>query len=334
MTNDDPTTALSRRQKCTFILGIQLASWTIGFVAMTIAYKLPYIWWLPCSFCLQIFAMLVCQFMPETIEGKKQWTEIDWKLVLGGAFKYAVGYSLGSPIIWHIILNVQECADLRGPHQWFCPQEGGKEESVYFFPDHDWNTDQVAWIVFVPMCLLKMALYETIFDLGFYSLHRVFHAVPWLYCFCHKEHHTLTDAQRTGREPLLKSWHTLNMGWSEMVPVLTLHIPSAFLLQFCVFGSHPLLRITGLDMAFIYGYITVGELYGHVDTVFAYIHPIPGSWVVHGVLGLEEITHKDHNLHHVVTSCNFSKRLAVWDHLFGTLAYAEGGPGKWRKRVQ
>jgi len=334
MTNDDATTtALSRRQKCTYIVGVQLVAWIIAFAAMVMFYRLSYIWWWPCSFSVLVFAMLVCQFMPETIEGKTQWSEIDWKLLFSGAAKYAVGWGV-SPIIWFNILKVQECADLRGPMQWFCAQEGGKESSAYFSPDHDGNTDQIAWIVFVPMLLVKMVVYETLFDLGYYWMHRSWHAVPWLYHIVHKHHHTLTDPQKTNRDPLLKSWHTFHMTIWEILSTLGLHIPCTIFLNICVFGSHPLLRITGLDMVLIYGYILVGEINGHVDSAFAFCHPIPASLIVNGVLGLTTITEKDHNLHHQITSCNFSKRLGVWDSLFGSMIYAEGGVGKWRTMVQ
>lgn len=316
-------------------MGVQLLAWLLAFVVLVMFYRLPYIWWWPCSFSLLVFTILVAQFMPETIEGgNKQWSEIDWGLVLSGAAKYAVGW-LFSPIIWGpYILGVQECADLRGPNQWVCPQEGGKESSAYFSPDHDWNTDQIAWIVFVPMLLVKMVLYEACFDLGFYWMHRVWHAIPWMYRLVHKEHHTLTDAQRTGREPLLKSWHTLNMTMWEILPTLALHAPACLFLKHCVLGFHPLTRLTGVDIAFIYGYITCGEQLGHVDSAFANCHPIPASLIFHGVLGMEGYTEKDHNLHHVITSCNFSKRLSVWDCVFGSRIYAEGGVGKWRKKVQ
>merc|ERR1712070_799990 len=109
-------------------------------------------------------------------------------------------------------------------------------------------------------------LYDIFFDLIFYVQHRLYHTIPWLYRICHKDHHTLTNPQKTGEEPLLKSWHTTNMSLMEVLLVLTGHVPVSAFLAICIFGSHPLLRMTGLDIALILGYMICHEHLGHVDS--------------------------------------------------------------------
>lgn len=222
---------------------------------------------------------------------------------------------------------MQICGD---PCSFFAHKRAGKSRRLFFSPDHDWNTDQFAWIVFVPMLLMKMVVYETLFDLCFYWQHRLFHTVPWLYRV-HKHHHTLTDPQKTNRDPLLKSWHTFHMSFLEVMLTLGLHIPCMALLK-GVCGSHPFLRLTGLDIALIHGYMTVGEITGHVDGAFASCHWIPANLIVNGVLGLTPFAEKEHNLHHTILVCNYSKRIGVWDMLFGSFVSAEGSAGNWHPK--
>jgi len=319
-------------QKNTYIAGVQLLAWCVAFVQMFMFYGVSYFWWWPFAFGNTLFVNLAIQFLSETIEGK-QWSKVDWKLVFTGCAKHSLAFSAGSPLIWYYIIKVHECADLKGPMQYFCTQDGGKEASAYYSPDHNiWNMDTIAWLSFVPMLLAKMVVYELFLDFGFYTQHRLWHTVPWLYRLVHKQHHTLTDVQRTGEDPLLKSWHTLNMDISEIVLILAIHIPCMAFVGICVFGSHPLLRITGLDVSFVWGYVVLGEYTGHVDSSVAGTNAIPAGVIISFLFGLPHLGAQQHALHHNVVLCNYGKRFQVWDSLFGTMAIPEGGVGQWRAK--
>jgi len=328
------TEVISLQQKIAYAVGVYLMVCVVAFNTMVLFYKMPFIWWWPCFFVGNaLFVVVVAQFMCEAIERKTKWSKVDWKLVFSGAVRYTCAFCGGSPVIWWCIVKVHECADLKGPMKYVCPQEGGKEASAFYSPHHDdWNTDTAAWIIFLPMLLMKMSLYETLFDLGFYVQHRLYHEIPWLYRMIHKDHHTLSDHQKSGEEPLLKSWHTMNQAFVEVLCTFGLHIPCMAFFSFCVFGFHPLLRITGLDASIIFGCIICWEHLGHVDSAFAGTTVMPACIITAQILGLQKFGAKEHIVHHLVLTSNYSKRFVIWDQIFGTSEIADGGVGKWFKK--
>jgi len=323
-------------QKITCVVCVQLMTWSYTFNVMFMVYRSSWTWWWPHVYGSMILFTLCAQWMPETIAGT-QWSKVDWKLLLGGLARYTFSFCTGSPLIWFYVLKVHECADLKGPMQYFCTQENGKQASVFYSPDYDiQNTDTVAWLLFVPMLIAKLVFYELIFDFAFYMQHRFQHEIPWLYRAVHKEHHTLTDHQKTGEEPLLKSWHTTNMSLLEFTCINGMHVPCMAIMMY-VFGSNPLFRITGLDAAFCYCLGTCNEFLGHNDAVMTSTkfgtHYGPGN-IITAVSGLPMVNAADHVLHHELLMCNYGKRTMLWDWVFGTWEIPDGGVGKWRKVIQ
>lgn len=222
--------------------------------------------------------------------------------------------------------------------QYFCTQEGGKQASFFYSPDHDgdiWNTDTVAWLLFVPMLVVKMVVYEILIDFVFWTQHRLWHEVPLLYRLVHKHHHTLTDTQKTGEDCLIKSWHSTNMTFLEIAWVLAEHIP-CMAIMICVFGSNPLVRVTGLDAALTFAYGTCMEFLGHVDNELpSSINPVPACNIIKAVFpGAVLQTSATHVLHHELVTCNYGRSMMFWDWFFGSFETPEGGVGKWRKKVQ
>jgi len=325
--------AISPRQRIAYVVGVQLASWAVAFFATMVVYMISGIGWVVLGVGgIELFAIFVTQFGTEMIEGKKQWSKADWKTVFTSSLTYGfiVALALGPNLLLDYILMVHECADLKGPMQYICTQEGGRQTSAFYSSDHDgdvWNTDTVAWLVFAPLLLAKMFVYDTVYDLFFYWQHRLCHEIPWLYRHIHKEHHTLTHVQKT-EDPLMKSWHTVP-DWKDLLSLMAMQIPAMVVLS--AFGSHPLLRTTGLDMAFIFGYITIEEHLGHVDGPLACeINAMP-SVKIFNIIGFPHCAGNYHILHHNVLNCNYSKRLFLWDIIFGTLETPVGGVGKWHK---
>jgi len=295
-------------------------------------YRISGIEWVLGVCGLETFVMFVTQFGTEVIERKKQWSKVEWKMVFMGNLKYAVvlALALGPNLLLTMFLKVYECADLKGPMQYICTQEGGRQASAFYSSHHDgdvWNTDTVAWLVFLPMLLAKMVVYDTIYDLGFYWQHRLCHEIPWLYRHFHKEHHTLTEVQKT-EDPLIKSWHTVP-GWFDLLSAMAMQIPAMVFLN--ALGSHPLLRTTGLDISFILGYIMIQEHLGHVEGPLACeINAMPSVKMLN-IIGIPHTPSNYHILHHNVLNCNYSKRVFLWDIIFGTLETPAGSVGKWHK---
>lgn len=323
--------AICLRQKLTYAIGVYLMLCYVAVVTMFLVYEIPYIWWWSCSFVgIGLFVCVIPQYMCEAIEGKKTWSKFEWKVILEGVARFTVLFCAGSPLVWWRIVKAHECADLKGPMQYICPQEGGKEASAFYSPEHDvWNTDSAVWIILLPMLLVKICLYETLFDLGFYLQHRLYHEIPWLYRMLHKEHHTESDYQKSGESVLLKSWHTYHGGFVDMALVFSIHIPCMAWFSY-VFGSHPLLRFTGLDASIIFACMTCWEQLGHVDSVFGGTIVMPATIIISKVFGIQGFGAKEHVLHHLVVTCNYSKRFLIWDRFFGTMKIAEGGVGQWR----
>jgi len=325
-------------QKITYVVGVQLLAWSFTFNVMFMVCRLSWIWWWPQIFGSMVIFILYAQFMPETIAGT-QWSKVDWALLFSGVARYTISFVIGAPVIFLYILKFQffECADLKGPMQYFCTQEGGKQASFFYSPDHDiQNTDTVAWLLFVPMLAAKLVFYDIMFDFTFYMQHRLWHETPWLYRLVHKDHHTLTDHQKTGEEPLLKSWHTTNMSLLEFALVHGMHMPCMAIMIY-VFGSNPLFRMTGLDAAYCMVLGQCTEFLGHNDaemtsTKFG-AHYGPGN-IITAVSGLPILKAADHVLHHELLTCNYSKRTMLWDWVFGTRETPEGGVGKWHKVIQ
>jgi len=327
--------ATSPFQKITYVVGVQLVAWIFAFNLMFMFYGTSYIWWWPHCLGLQILFILSTQFMPEAIAGTN-WSKIDWELVLDGAVKYTVVFCIGSPLIWFHVLKVHECADLKGPMQYFCTQEGGKQASVFYTPDHDgnsWNTNTVAWLLFVPMLVLKMSVYDIIFDFVYYMQHRLWHEVPWLYRHCHKTHHTLSDPQKTGEDPLSKSWHTTKMTIFEVALIELMHVPCMAIMIY-VFGSNPLARITALDGTVTFAYGQCVEFFGHnVHPLTSSVSAMPAGNIIKAVSGFAPIRACDHALHHELVTCNYGKRTMLWDSIFGSWIFGSTETPERKERL-
>eukprot|EP00899_Mesostigma_viride_P027510 jgi/Mesvir1/7944/Mv11865-RA.1 len=157
------------------------------------------------------------------------------------------------------------------------------------------TVSQWAWeyATFIPLSLL----WEVIFDLGHYIVHRLAHAVPVLYRLAHKAHH------RYAHPSALAAYQhdPLDLVLSNLVPsVLAQAVVPLSTRQFhMIFAYKVFLEVAGHS-----GHYWKGSCF-------------PQAMQLPQMLGIQ-IKTEDHDLHHSRVNCNYSKRFTLWDKLFGT----------------
>ena len=152
---------------------------------------------------------------------------------------------------------------------------------------------------FIPISFL----FELYFDLFHYISHRSLHS-KYLYKHIHKKHH--------------KFKHT--------IPILTFYQDPIDIIVTNVFPVMLTLSVIPTRMSYfqfnmIVIYKTYGEICGHLSKKW---YPT-GSFCqfiwLPKLLNIELYT-EEHDLHHSLNNCNFSKRFSLWDKLFGTFSPA------------
>lgn len=166
--------------------------------------------------------------------------------------------------------------------------------------------------------VLQSFVWELVFDFFHYWVHRACHSSPLAYRLVHKAHH-----RYAAPSPLTTFAHApLDVLASNLVPAL---------LAFCTLAlmGAPIVGVSERQLLFAYkSYV---EVAGHagVDArprSFPQFTWLPSAIPARGVTGRGGITAhtREHDWHHAVLRCNFSKRFRVWDILFGT--YEEPPP--------
>jgi len=157
-------------------------------------------------------------------------------------------------------------------------------------------------------------LWELVFDFGHYWVHRMCHASSFLYQHVHKTHH-----QHRSPSPLTTyDHHVLDVVGSNLLPALFAFYTLGF------FGAPIRGRAERHGLFAFKSYVEVaGHSGAHVrPRSFPQFTWLPG-WIpcmssgVHTYRGIGGHT-CEHDWHHAVLRCNFSKRFRVWDVLFGT----------------
>ena len=142
---------------------------------------------------------------------------------------------------------------------------------------------------------IKLFLFEVIFDLLHYSIHRMLHK-NWY--FIHKVHHYHNYPR------LLNTFyhHPLDLLFVQCIPLI-----------FCFW----LIPFSDFQVQLVLVYIDFIEISGHSGKkIRSSCFPLC-IWLPK-FLGIELYT-ADHDLHHNGGFVNFSKRFSLWDRVFGTL---------------
>lgn len=151
------------------------------------------------------------------------------------------------------------------------------------------------FLLFFPLSFL----FEIIFDFFHYWTHRMAHSNKTLYKFLHKKHHKFphpTAIITYYQEPL------------DLI--ITNSIPT--ILTLCIIPN-----LTYYQYILILLYKSHIEISGHVGKK---LYP-NGSfsqfiWLPK-MLGIE-LYAENHDAHHSINNCNYSKRFSLWDRVFGT----------------
>ncbi len=153
-------------------------------------------------------------------------------------------------------------------------------------------------LLFIP----KSFIFELIFDLFHYWIHRITHIYPLLYKYFHKTHHlehfpTLLSTFRH---------HPFDLILSNMIPFWLAFYLSSHLFTIDSHLFHMLL-ITKI-------YI---ELCGHSGREIKTGSFVQCIWLPR-IFGNSSLYTCDHDIHHVRGDCNYGKRFSLWDRVFGT----------------
>jgi sterol desaturase/sphingolipid hydroxylase (fatty acid hydroxylase superfamily) len=161
----------------------------------------------------------------------------------------------------------------------------------YQFNTTDLITDV---IYFIPTSFL----FELIFDLFHYVGHYTLHKKS-LYKYFHKKHHTYTHPS-----PIITFYQ------DPVDIIVTNSIP--FILTLYIVPKMSYFQYTSIIM-----YKTYGEICGHIGKK---CHPTSSFcqfiWLPR-ILHIE-LYGEEHDLHHSLNNCNYSKRFSIWDKIFGT----------------
>jgi sterol desaturase/sphingolipid hydroxylase (fatty acid hydroxylase superfamily) len=150
-------------------------------------------------------------------------------------------------------------------------------------------------LLFVPMSFL----FEIIYDFIHYWIHRIFHENAFLYKNIHKKHH---------KKQLVTCLDTYYQNPIDII--LSNSIPLC--LTLFMFNSISYFQFVMLSI-----YKTAVEIAGHTGKETFPTSSFPQfPWLVK-YFNIELYT-ENHDSHHRFINCNYSKRLSLWDKIFGT----------------
>lgn len=157
-------------------------------------------------------------------------------------------------------------------------------------------------IWFIPISFI----FELVFDFFHYWSHRIVHN-KFLYRYIHKKHHKFLYPK------------TIVTYYQEPLDLLITNSLPTILALLLV----PLFTLPQFNMMLIYKEFI--EISGHCGKL---IHPTSSFsqciWLPK-LINIQLHT-EDHDLHHSLNKCNYSKRFSIWDRLFGTYkAYTKYG---------
>jgi len=150
------------------------------------------------------------------------------------------------------------------------------------------------------LCFIPASFcFEVTFDFFHYISHFTVHNTSFLYKNLHKSHHKFKYVS-----PILTFYqHPLDLILTNSIPlILTISILDNRISQF----MFKLLMV----------YKTFTEISGHSGKIFNGSSFIQCFWLPK-IFDIELKT-TEHDLHHTLNNCNYSKRFSLWDKFFGT----------------
>lgn len=151
-------------------------------------------------------------------------------------------------------------------------------------------------IYFIPVSLL----FEIILDFFHYWAHRILHMNKNLYQFIHKLHHKHVN-------PVIINAYYLSI----LELIISISIPMILTVNILPYN----LSLFEFIMISVYKQYT--ELAGHSGRILSPASSFPQCIWIPRLLNIE-LYAENHDLHHKLNNCNFSKRFSLWDKIFGT----------------
>jgi sterol desaturase/sphingolipid hydroxylase (fatty acid hydroxylase superfamily) len=145
----------------------------------------------------------------------------------------------------------------------------------------------------------RMFLFELAFDFAHYWIHRLCHENKWLYQNIHKTHHT---------HHKLTSIQTMIMSPIEVVLVYGIPL---------LIGTS-VVRFSRFEFYLECSFLSYQEFGGHLGRKMRPTSSFPQCVWIPQKLGSIELYSEDHEMHHSLLNCNYGKRFALFDNLFGT----------------
>mmetsp|Transcript_1662 Transcript_1662/g.2536 ORF Transcript_1662/g.2536 Transcript_1662/m.2536 type:complete len:303 (-) Transcript_1662:448-1356(-) len=154
--------------------------------------------------------------------------------------------------------------------------------------------------------VLTSFLFEIIFDFFHYWIHRACHSrkLPAFVRTAHATHHTAIA---------LRPIATYNQAFLDIL--LSNAIPA--LLSLAIL-AHLGLQFPSAQLSRLWTYKSYVEVAGHAG-IHTRASSFPQFVWLPRILGIALHTH-DHDLHHIRSHANFSKRFTLWDKVFGTFS--------------
>ena len=151
---------------------------------------------------------------------------------------------------------------------------------------------------FIPISFL----YEIVFDFFHYWVHRTCHVNNFLYRNIHKKHHKYCN---------LTSIITFYQNPCDFILSVTIpEMITLYIIQSLFF------KLSLFQFTLILNYKLFSEIAGHSGKYTNSCGFVQFIWLP---INLNiNIRTEDHDLHHKLLSCNYSKRFIIWDKLFNT----------------
>lgn len=167
------------------------------------------------------------------------------------------------------------------------------QHQYFTFPITNFNL-LTEFIWFIPLSFI----FEIIFDFFHYWTHRMAH-LNFIYKYLHKKHHKFAHPS------------TITTFYQDPIDLLlTNSLP--VILTLCIIP-----KLTFFQFTMILLYKTYIELSGHCGKK---LYPVSSflQFIWFPKLFGIELYAEDHDIHHSVNNCNYSKRFSLWDKMFGT----------------
>lgn len=191
------------------------------------------------------------------------------------------------------------------------------------------NLSNLPWLVItISASCWKAFIWEAFFDFAHYCRHRGAHtpSLRWLFQRRHDVHHA------TGKTESLVAYENFTVHWSDLVFGTAIDYLSGFVVLH--FAVQLLNAVTGLgesitlfNVCLFYTYARQVELLGHCGDT--YWTPPNIFRLIPWCLGCE-LHIEDHEYHHIILRGNYSKRLKLWDVVFGTYYPPKKVGHKWQ----